>query len=161
MEHSRHVRSIRTLVARCFSAHTRLIELAITLQATPENPIVGDLRLDARSLVFTSVLADEVAQRFRVRLNFWRGEWFLNLEAGTPYLEAIFEKGVPDSQARSVFAQLLLGTEGVASVDSMELERDAEHRILDLRFVARLKDGTTFRSKSYGPFVIDLGKAAG
>lgn len=139
------------------------MELALVLpgQESPENPIVGDLRLSGRKLVFTRVLAEEVAQRFLVRLNFWRTEWFLSLNAGTPYLEAVFEKGVSESTIRSVFSQLLLGTAGVAAVDSMDLTIDRATRVLDLRFVARLQDGTTFRSQRYGPFVIDLGRSAG
>lgn len=136
------------------------MEMAITLTETPENPVVGDLRLHGRTLVFTTVLTEDVAQRIRIRLNFWRGEWFLNLESGTPYLDAVFEKGIPESTIRSVFSQLLLGTEGVAAVDSMDVTVDRATRALALTFVARLQDGTTFRSRNYGPFVIDLGRAA-
>lgn len=132
------------------------MELALTLREDDENPIVGDLRLERGTLVFTRNLAEEVAQRILVRLNFWRTEWFLNLNAGTPYLTAVFEKGVPESTVRAVFTAIIQTTQGVASVDELSYTVD-ETRTMELRFTARLADGTAFKSTSYGPFVIKVG----
>ncbi len=132
------------------------MELKTTGTTSIENPILDDLYLDGGRLVFTSDLGAEVAQRLRVRFNFWRTEWFLNLDAGTPYLEVIFEKGVSDNAIRSVFSQIILGTKGVAALDALDFT--TENRQLSLTFVCRLVNSTTFRSTSYGPFVISLGQ---
>jgi hypothetical protein len=133
------------------------VERAITLQADAENPVVGDMKLVRGRTVLTSVLSDEVAQRLIVRFNFWRGEWFRNLDAGLPYLEIIFQKWVTDAIARGVFTQVVATTEGVAGVDKMDVAVNDTTRELTLTFTARLQDGTTFRSSNYPPFVISLG----
>lgn len=127
------------------------------LREDADNPIVGDLRLVNGTFKFTKDLGEEVAQRIMVRLNFWRSEWFLNLNAGTPYLTAVFEKGVPSSTIRAVFTAIIATTKGVASVDELSYTVD-ETRTMDLRFRARLADGSTFVSTSYGPFVVKVGQ---
>lgn len=131
------------------------MELALTLVTDGDNPVQGDLRLVNGNLYFTTDLGEEVAQRLRVRFNFWRTEWFLNLNAGTPYLEAVFEKGVPDNTIRAVFTQIILGTQGVSALDSLEFSVDSD-REMSLTFVCRLQDGSTFRSVAYGPFVVSI-----
>ena len=131
------------------------MELALCLTTDADNPVQGDLLLTNGDLVFTSDLGQEVAQRLRVRFNFWRKEWFLNLNAGTPYLEAVFEKGVPDNTIRAVFTQIILGTKGVSAVDSLDFVFDSE-RLMILTFVCRLEDGTRFSSNTYGPFVVSI-----
>lgn len=131
------------------------MERALVIAADAENPDVGDLLLEHGRTVLTSVLAEEVAQRLHVRFNFWKQEWFRDTRLGTPYLEAIFEKGVPDSTIRSVYTQIILGTEGVASLDSLSWTVGATRK-MSLTFTARLQDGTTFRSSQYGPFIVRL-----
>lgn len=134
-----------------------MTELALTLVEDDTNPIVGDLRIVNGALHFTRDLGEEVAQRIMVRFNFWLGEYFLNLNAGTPYLTAIFEKGVPDNTIRSVLTQIIATTKGVASVDELSYTVD-ERRTMDVRFKARLANGATLTSGRYGPFVIKLGQ---
>ena len=131
------------------------MELALCLTTDADNPVQGDLPLVNGDLVFTSDLSAEVAQRLRVRFNFWRKEWFLNLNAGTPYLEAVFEKGVPDNTIRAVFTSIILGTKGISAVDSLGFVIDSD-RLMTLEFVCRLQDGTRFRSNTYGPFVVSI-----
>jgi hypothetical protein len=135
------------------------VELALALEADAENPDVGDLLLLNGQVIFTSVLADEVAQRLLVRFNFWRGEWFLNLLAGTPYIEAILGKGIPDRVVRSVFTAVVVGCAGVAALDSMTIAREHPRRLV-VEFTARLEDGSTFRSTEYGPFVVTYARIA-
>ena len=129
--------------------------MALCLVSDVDNPIVGDLRLVDGTLKFTSDLGEEVAQRLLVRLNFWRTEWFLNLAAGTPYLDAVFEKGVPDNTIRAVFTAIVAGTKGVVAVDSLDFSVDSD-RQMTLNFACRLEDNTVFRSNRYGPFVVSI-----
>lgn len=135
------------------------MELALVLEADDENLDVGDLRLVNGQLVFTDTLADEVAQRLLVMLNFFRGEWFLNLDAGTPYLEAVIGKGIPARVIRGVFTRVVTLCKGVAAVDKLEFTTTPERR-LELEFVARLEDGSVFRSTQYGPFVVNYASLA-
>lgn len=128
------------------------MELAISLDVDAENPNPGDLRLKHGNLVWTTDLGEEVAQRLIVRFNFWKTEWFANLDAGTPWLQAIFDKAVPDRVVRAVLSAVIATTEGVAAIDSLTFT--TTDRVLDVQFTARLQDGTAFRSTEYGPFVV-------
>lgn len=56
------------------------------------NPASDDLYLPLR---FSRGVA-AVAQRVRIRMQFFRGEWFLDLDRGVPYLE---RAGVPAAEA--------------------------------------------------------------
>lgn len=129
------------------------MELAITQVATDLNPVVGDLQLDAagQPILLTS-LAAEVAQRIFVRLNFFKGEWFLNLEEGTPYYEEILRKG-SDRAVRSVLGRVIRTTQGVSELTQFRFSRSAD-RTITIVFKARLTDGTTFNSADFGAFVV-------
>lgn len=132
------------------------MERALVLQVDAENPDVGDLALSAGESFLRTVLGDEVAQRILVRLSFFKGEYFRNLDAGMAWLQVVFEKGCPDETIRAWLVALIGTTEGVAGVDKLDFTRDAPSRSLDITFTARLQDGSTFVSRHYGPFVLDV-----
>lgn len=132
------------------------MELGITLTTSLTNPDVGDLELtDAGLEVSRTALAAEVAQRLTVRLNFFKGEWFLSLEEGTPWYQLLFTKAPPDRIIRAVFGSVIRGTEGVADLVSLSYSI-SRTRQLSLSFTARLEDGTLFRSTDYTPFVVSV-----
>jgi hypothetical protein len=118
------------------------------------NPDVGDLALEDTGLeVVRTSLADEVAQRLHVRLKFFRGEWFLNLNEGVPWYQLIFVKAPQDRVIRFVFGEVIRGTEGVAELVTLDYSISST-RQLSLSFTARLQDGTLLRSFDYAPFVL-------
>ena len=124
------------------------------MAASIVNPNIGDLALtDEGTELVRTVLADEVSQRLHVRLKFFKGEWFLNLDAGAPYYQSIFVKGVRDRIIRSVFTDIIRGTEGVSEVLKLDYAVSSA-RQLTLTFTARLQDGTLFRSTDYAPYVV-------
>jgi hypothetical protein len=130
------------------------MEPAICIKADDINPDEGDLLLsETGDFVFHTVLGNEVAQRLRVRFEFWRGEWFLDLDAGTPFFEHILKKGPSDAIIRSIFSQVILGTEGVDALTKFAYSV-SRTREMTVTFEARLKDATTFRSRDYAPFVV-------
>ncbi len=130
------------------------MELGVVTVTTEWNPDLGDLALDEAGLeVVHTSLADEVAQRLNVRLRFFRGEWFLNLLEGTPYYQQILVKAPSDRIIRTVFTAVILGTEGVLSLRSLEYTISAQ-RELSLVFEAQLQDGSTFSTSDYPPFVV-------
>jgi hypothetical protein len=134
------------------------MELAVTRTATLTNPDVGDLQLDDKGdVVLLTSLAEEVAQRLFVRLQFFAGEWFMDLNEGTPYYQSILRKA-SDSVVRSIFRQVIDGTEGVSEVQ--QFSYSVAQRNLTLRFRARLTDGTAFRSEDFGPFTISVDQPA-
>jgi len=98
-------------------------------------------------------LGEEVAQRLRVRLLFFKGEWFLNLDEGLPYYQSVLVKGLQEKVIRSVFGAAIQGTPGVNQLLSLTYEISTARR-LSLAFKCKLEDGSTFTSTSYPPFII-------
>jgi hypothetical protein len=132
------------------------VELAIAITPTEQNPEAGDLAIDdAGSEVIHTQLTKEVAQRLTVRLNFFRGEWFVNLLEGTPYFQQILGKASDDA-VRAALTAVILGTEGVASLISFTAIRDRSARTATVAFKARLEDGSTFSTADYPAFVVGL-----
>lgn len=133
------------------------MELGVTTTVSILNPDLGDLALDdAGQEVVRTTLADEVYQRLLVRFNFFRGEWFLNLDEGTPYYGEILVKNPSDRIIRLVFTTLILGTVGVAALPLFSYSLDSRARTLSLTFRATLRDGSVFSSADYPPFVMPI-----
>jgi len=130
------------------------MELAVTLTETVANPIVGDLYLgdDGNEVVHTD-LALEVVQRLNVRFLFFKGEWFLNLDSGTPWFQSLLVKGPSDAVIRSVIGQVITGTEGVATLVSLSYSI-SRARHLSVTFKAKLNDGSVLDSRDFQPFVV-------
>ena len=55
----------------------------------------------------------EIVQHVRTRLLFYLNEWFLDLNAGTPYFQQIFTKPVNLSNVESILKSRILNTPGV------------------------------------------------
>ena len=131
------------------------MELGCTVTVSLTNPDVGDLSLSDTGLEeVLTVLEDEVNQRMTVRLNFFQGEWFLDLSAGTPYYQQILQKGVTDEVIRGVFGAVVKGTEGVSRLIDIQYTLNKSTREMRLSFKAQLEDGSTYVSTNYAPFVI-------
>lgn len=127
------------------------MELRIAISADLNNPDAGDLYLnDAGDAEFTTTLGQETAQRLTVRLNFYRGEWFNNLDEGTPWFQEILGQKPTEDRIRAIFTSVILGTPGVASIDKLSWTRTG--RQLNLVFRARLTDGTALAFTN--PFVV-------
>jgi len=72
----------------------------------------NDLIVESGSLKIVSDGA-EVVQHVRSRLLLYMGEWFLDLQAGTPYFQQIFVKPVNLSNVESIFKRRILDTPGI------------------------------------------------
>jgi hypothetical protein len=130
------------------------MELAIAVAIDPANPDVGDMLLSAKGEeVRLTSLDDEVCQRLFVRFQFFKGEWFLDLDAGTAYYQLILVKGPSDRVIRAVFNNVIARTEGVRAITRFSYSIN-RYRQLSLNFTCLLEDGTTFRTEDYPPFVI-------
>lgn len=84
--------------------------------------------------------ADEIAQKLRVRYQFFKGEWFLDQRVGVPYFQTIFVKGVPETVIRTTMVNVALTTPGVANVEDYEFSLDAVTRAASISFRAILED---------------------
>ena len=132
------------------------MELRAVIRPDFNNPDPGDLFLDdTGDAVQSEDLALEVAQRITVRANFFRSEWFLDLNEGTPWYQHVLTKAPPDRVIRSVLRGVIADCEGVASLDQL-LYSISRERTMSVDFRATLDNGTTLTSRTYGPLYIDL-----
>lgn len=99
---------------------------------------MSDIEIDiahGRDIVFRAgklslVRASEArAQRVHIALMHFRGEWFLDQNAGTDYLGKILGKGL-DLVRRAEFRRRLLDIPGIAAIESMTLSLDPATRRL-------------------------------
>lgn len=132
------------------------MQVGIVTAADLENPDEGDLLLRDGQTTLTGTLADEVAQTLHARFEWWRGEWFLDEAQGTPWLDGVLGKESDEQAIRSVFTRIVTSTPGVASCDDLTVTIDAQTRLADVSFTARLRDGTVLTSTDYGPYLVSV-----
>lgn len=76
--------------------------------------------------------AEAVAQNVKTRLQLLQGEWFLDTEAGLPYLGQIATRPANLPLAESLIKRQILATDGVASIADFALSFDRETRRLSV-----------------------------
>lgn len=85
---------------------------------------------------------DEIVQKVRVRLRFFKGEWFLNTEHGIPYFQDILgQKEININIIQQIFKQNILEINGITSIIEFELDYNSASRELTLDFKAATDNG--------------------
>lgn len=106
-----------------------------------------DFRLTDNKIVFTNGLlqfvdgAERVRQQIEFRLNLWEGEWFLDSEFGTPYLQDVLGKQVTLNGALSAIRAEILAVDGVTGIVEFSYKFDRENRKLSIDFTANTDYG--------------------
>lgn len=102
----------------------------------------NDLIVENGSLRLVSDGA-EVVQHVRTRLLFYLGEWFLDLQAGTPYFQEIFTKPSNLANIESIFKARILETPEINSLIEFSMDYEGESlRKLTVSFSAETVYGT-------------------
>lgn len=117
------------------------------------NPLTHDLDFSSGDLYFVDG-DDYLVQKLRVRLQFLKGEWFLDQRVGIPYLQELLKKNPDPAIVRSVFRQAILSAPGIASLENFEMTYTSATRTLNLDFTAIKSDGTVLTFDE--PFVVEL-----
>lgn len=99
------------------------IQRELALDTDPASEHFGDLLLDGGRLVLLSG-SEAVAQRVRVRLLTFLGEWRFDVNRGTPWLEQILGRAPDLSLITSILRQRIAETDGVSEVLSLSLDVD-------------------------------------
>ena len=97
------------------------------------DPATGDLDM-SNSLRLTEVGGESVAQKVRIRLQFFFAEWRLNPNQGTKWFEVILKKGTSDYNVNQEIQRRVLDTEGVRFMENFDFVRDAARRTFSCTF---------------------------
>ena len=94
----------------------------------------NEFEIKEGDLALTSTTAEAVAQRIRIRLQTFRGEWFLNTRYGVPYFQRIFRKGASLDIVESILRRQISNIEGVESIAQLRVEVDPSVRRATVEF---------------------------
>jgi hypothetical protein len=84
---------------------------------------------------------DAIAQHISIRLQFFRGEWFLDTRLGIPYYQDVLVKNPDLVVIRGIFREVILETPGVQELVTFDTTFDAATRKLTVTFQALLTTG--------------------
>lgn len=101
----------------------------------------GDLEIgsDGDLIIVTGI--DAIAQHWGIRLQFFRGEWFLDTRLGIPYFEEVLIKAPDLNVVQSLLREATRKTPGVIAINSFELGFDGVTRTLSLDSRALTEEG--------------------
>lgn len=98
----------------------------------------------------------EILQRIKVRLRFFKGEWFLNLDHGVPYFDDALDgnggsednailgsKSLDNNIIESIFRKEILNIEGVKGLLESSVDYDPVERKVSYYFSAVSINNTT------------------
>lgn len=90
-----------------------------------------------------AIEAEATAQRVYTRLQLLNGEWFLNTDAGIPYLQEILVKPENLPLAESLIKKTILQTDGIQEITAFDMIFDRATRKLDIAATVTNEFGTT------------------
>ncbi len=112
----------------------------------------GDYVFGGGQQDFYRDVPEAVGQACKTRLLLWLGEWFLNTESGTPYLQGILGKHSQE-EADSTIQTRVRGTQGLVEIQNYSSELDREQRALSAQFdVDTIYGPTAVEVANYGTF---------
>ena len=101
----------------------------------------GDLVINAAGDLEIVTGSDAVRQHLNLRLQFFRGEWFLDTRQGIPYFEEVLRKAPDLNVVQSLLREAIETTPGVLGISEFSLDYDGVTRTLSLDFRATTTDG--------------------
>ena len=107
----------------------------------------GDSTFGNGLLNFYIDTPEAVGQAVKTRLLLWLGEWFLNIEEGTPFMQGILGKHNKET-ADTTIRQRVLETEGMVNIESYLSEIDPDNRKMNV---------TMTINTIYGPTTLQIG----
>lgn len=87
----------------------------------------GDYTWGNNALDFYIDVPEAVAQAVKTRLLLWFGEWFLDIEEGTPYMQGVIGKH-SQATADSTIQSRIAGTESLTGIPSFTSTIDSDTR---------------------------------
>lgn len=100
----------------------------------------GDLDLRRNDLSWVDG-AERVHQQLQIKLKLWKGEWFLNTEFGTPYLQQILGKHITLNGALAALKNSINEVDGVQEIEQFSYDFDRQTRQLTVHFAVKTPYG--------------------
>ena len=73
-----------------------------------------------------------IRQKVKTRLELYQGEWFLDVEDGTPWFQQVLGKPRSLPLIEAVVKQRILETDGVTDLIEFQMTLDRDTRLLDM-----------------------------
>lgn len=100
------------------------------------HPDTNDLFLTRSGNLSVCVDAEAVAIHIKNRLMTFKGEWFLDIEAGVPWLLEIMGKNYDPAMAEAVVKSEIMATHGVVEITSFSVAFAGDLRKLDIKQIS-------------------------
>lgn len=89
----------------------------------------GDYTFGSGQLDFYRDVPAAVGQAVQTRLLLWLGEWFLNTDEGTPFMQGVFGKHSQES-ANVTLQDRIQGTQGMVDIQDFQSQIDPDSRAM-------------------------------
>lgn len=106
------------------------------------NPDTNDLVFVNGQAPVTQLLTVIVAQRLKITLYTFLGEWFLDTTVGVPYFQQIFGKVRTKATIDLIFQRIISGDPDVIEILSFESSLTSGTRGYSMTFQVRVADNT-------------------
>lgn len=109
-----------------------------------------DFRITDGEVIFTNGEiafvdgAERVRQQLEFRLSLWQGEWFLDGDFGTPYLQRVLGKPSSINSALAAIKEQILDVDGVNAITDFSYQFDRPTRTLNIQFTASTEYGLVY-----------------
>lgn len=101
--------------------------------------------------------AEQVATLLKNRLQFFLGEWFLDVREGIPYYDVVLGVKNPDINLLArMFRRVILSTQGVAQIDTLTADLDAALRKFTVTLRVLTDDGVYISGGTDTPFIVEV-----
>lgn len=101
----------------------------------------GDLEISSTGDLQIIAGIDAIRQHLSLRLQFFRGEWFLDTRLGIPYFEEVLRKAPDLVVVQSLLRDAIRSTPGVLEITEFVLDYDGVTRTLSLDFRTLTTEG--------------------
>lgn len=105
------------------------------------DPITHDLVFDNFTLRVTKNKEEEITQRLKIKLLWWKDTWVFNLNYGIDYKNEVFVKGIDLDDIDELFRVQISNEDGVRELISYSSTHDAATRELTVRAKVLIDSG--------------------
>lgn len=110
-----------------------------------------DILLDSNGDIFLSkagdiLLKDSVAQKIRIRLLWFEGEWRWDIDEGMPYMKSLLVKNPDTDYFESIVREKIFEVDEVVDVKDVRIVYDSKSREAIIHYVA-LTDFETIKEE--------------